>query len=59
MGRKLKIGEQSCICNPDLKLTAVKGTHVHSLYAKYEVNKNIWFLKIKIKENTLFCGFDF
>ena len=30
-------------CGPNLKLTAVKGTHVHSLYAKNEANeKNIF-----------------
>ena len=35
---------------PNLKLTTVKGTHVYSLYAKNEANKNIRFFIIKIKE---------
>ena len=45
---------------PNLKLTAVKGIHVPSLYAKYEVNKNSrFFEKLRSKKNTLFCGLAF
>ena len=32
-------------CGPNLQLTAVKGTHVNRLYAKYEANKNIRFFE--------------